>query len=193
MWKTSRRFLKTLVVGLTFCMLAAVASSYWRSAMASLQWNGVERPRDHGELAWVFSIESSRGSLGFSWTERGIRYYDLDRGPPERLPLAAFSTFFGPPQKIEDDPSANGWRASWLGISIGRDGFMGAGGSVDVSYLTLPYWLILLPMTIWTTFIIPQAARQLRERSRGLCRKCGYDLRATPLRCPECGYEICTN
>src|SRR3954464_10875076 len=110
MWKAGGRLLKTLIVCLTFGMLAAVAASYWRSAFASLQWNNVERAGDHGELAWVFSIESSQGALGLSWNEREIRYSDFDPGPPRHLPLAAFSTFCGAPRKIEDDPTPNGWQ-----------------------------------------------------------------------------------
>jgi hypothetical protein len=73
-----------------------------------------------------------------------------------------------------------------------RFGFfeMRGGGAWLATYhfVGLPHWLPLLLVTL------PAAAAELRSRARrrrggraGLCPRCGYDLRATPDRCPECG------
>jgi hypothetical protein len=52
-----------------------------------------------------------------------------------------------------------------------------------------PGWMLLLPLgaaalcrKAWLT-----RNRRDREAANQLCRQCGYDLRATPDRCPECG------
>jgi hypothetical protein len=53
--------------------------------------------------------------------------------------------------------------------------------------VALPAWL---PVVIFGLLFCPWVIRRLRVRQRvakGLCRTCGYDLCATPRRCPECG------
>ena len=50
--------------------------------------------------------------------------------------------------------------------------------------------LLAVPPALWLIFFIVSVVRGLRAQNRrgaGLCEQCGYDLRATPGRCPECG------
>jgi hypothetical protein len=59
--------------------------------------------------------------------------------------------------------------------------------------IRFPYWVVLLvslaPPVIQTVRAI--RAKRLRDRLAGnQCLRCGYDLRATPTRCPECGLEV---
>ncbi len=80
-----------------------------------------------------------------------------------------------------------------------KDGF--AEGSFDTDgwqsgagrFVILPFWSVgvvsaLLPI-LW---IIGVFTRNHRRRKLGLCPHCGYDVRATPDRCSECGTELTT-
>ena len=50
----------------------------------------------------------------------------------------------------------------------------------------------ILPLTWigWVSCIGILRWNQARRRAKGLCTRCGYDLRASKERCPECGTAI---
>src|SRR3954447_5637347 len=56
--------------------------------------------------------------------------------------------------------------------------------------LVLPHWAVAittgLPVAVWLAGAYRRRVSRSRS-SRGLCPSCGYDLRATRERCPECG------
>ena len=63
-------------------------------------------------------------------------------------------------------------------------------GRYDYLEIGLPYWLLTTLMSIppaWWLFRLVRAWRRRKHAAQGLCKTCGYDLRATPERCPECG------
>jgi predicted amidophosphoribosyltransferase len=51
-----------------------------------------------------------------------------------------------------------------------------------------PDWSIALLLNVLPAFELRRMLRIRRRTSRGLCIGCGYDLRASPARCPECGH-----
>jgi len=51
---------------------------------------------------------------------------------------------------------------------------------------------IFYAVILWILWSSPFTARGMIRRKRGLCIKCGYDLRgAEHAACPECGRELC--
>lgn len=67
----------------------------------------------------------------------------------------------------------------------------GSGGAWGAcSLVVVPLWAFL---GLTVLFLLPPGLRQLqssRRRKRGACDACGYDLRATADRCPECGRAV---
>jgi len=57
--------------------------------------------------------------------------------------------------------------------------------------IEIPHWFaaaILLPWPLLSSFAWQRRRRRTSQRRRkGQCLACGYDLRASPERCPECG------
>ena len=53
-------------------------------------------------------------------------------------------------------------------------------------YVAVVPLLAALPMAVLIRMLARIAKLRIRTR-RGLCPRCGYDLRASPDRCPECG------
>ena len=172
----------TLSWSLSLLVLVAICSMWARSYWVgdAMEWRRVTR--DEREIySWYLLLGSGRGGVGLSRdaedydaasaTLRDIgsrwSFVEWRRGRPN-YPQAVFHAGAGMPVPA--------FALRWRG-PLRRE-------------LIVPYWVIALIFALAPAF---QLRRVLRERSRrhrqaaGRCTACGYDLRATPERCPECG------
>ena len=62
-------------------------------------------------------------------------------------------------------------------------------GTVYNAY-SCPLWASVLLFLILPLVELPRMIRNFNRRRRGLCLNCGYDLRASPNKCPECGKVV---
>jgi hypothetical protein len=75
--------------------------------------------------------------------------------------------------------------------------FMNTDGSLIADSLVgprlwVPYWVLFAVTAFLPGYRLFSYARRSRRSRRNLCPGCGYDLRATPERCPECGANPAT-
>jgi hypothetical protein len=68
--------------------------------------------------------------------------------------------------------------------------FLGLGTGVAPAggrYVNVPYWSLIVLTSLLPLVVARGVVHRWRRHGRGLCPVCGYDLRATSDRCPECG------
>ena len=161
--------LSILVAALSLAVSAAACAVWVRSYWAS-QYLG----RSHA-AGWVGGLSMS----GILRIERGLYAGDApgwyyETAPPDSLR-----------HEVEARDRTGGRLLQRLGFAFARIDY-GNGQRRYAVYL--PHWSVALvfgvPPARWL-----RAARKRRRRrlNAGRCRRCGYDLRATPDRCPECG------
>jgi hypothetical protein len=57
-------------------------------------------------------------------------------------------------------------------------------------FIGVPVWAAMSLLSIPPLVAVRNLVRENRRRQAGLCLTCGYDLRASSDRCPECGTAI---
>ena len=128
---------------------------------------------DLGELERHLTVASWRGRLTFTQT----------KSPPQRTRDArTFGSWSSTDADSLDGASYAGPNPRHLGFIVRSEQ-----NPHPAVIVAVPYWFLVLCFAIAP---LAYLLRRLRGHAAGHCHKCGYDLRATKDRCPECGTPV---
>jgi hypothetical protein len=182
--KRLRRWMVRGVVALSVLLSIAVVALWFRSLSKYDLLVYISSSNVDGRYVRVFtSIVSDEGILIFA------RETDV---PPDDLPLNRTEENLGWTYGSFGYPfTFPGFIHSLIGFRLHSDQMVDRWVGVRYSrYVGIPFWLALEVVCIPAQLILIRLYRDRRLRRRTAddrCQKCGYDLRATPDRCPECG------
>jgi hypothetical protein len=163
LWVRSRGWTDTLVIFAPSSCVQTVSSTagtvhlVFTNAHAGSEW------------AWSFDVNSShRRTPSFLQTNGGATV----EGPAAVFGFEGGSRFYA------------GFKFAHL--PAGTDSIEGI-PIFHATLITIPHWVLIIfaltPAAVQTRQLLLQRSRA----RRGCCLNCGYDLRGTPDRCPECG------
>jgi hypothetical protein len=180
------------VLSLVLCVATAGlwVRSYWRfdDLGANSTWRDAS-----GFTQRVIRLGSNKGR--FLFTDRDISfpwtYRDTTRIMPdwERHNGVYFS--HEPPidlyRQFPRQPGEQSWTKDFAGCRLRRILELTANHNTVGVVVIVPHAYACAGFAILPALFARRWRRARRGARLGLCRHCGYDLRATPDRCPECG------
>ena len=169
-------------------------------------WSGDEMRTFHKvrrEVDGDWQLESGRGILTFT-RNRWTRSYYSDHPPPAEAFRITWSYAATASSLIFPLSAPDYWISASIPHRFGNftawsfgpapGGVNSAGDYEDITNIqqdegyTVPLWGVFLPLVVGFAAIVGPSAnrnrRSVRRRKMGLCPACGYDLRASPGRCP---------
>jgi hypothetical protein len=201
-----------LLAGVSLVLWLAIAALWLRSYWC---WDSITWIGDRSTTLWlsyrVYEIESERGGLVlfledgkvdaarpsairtmsdfYDWNSRGFGFKSMEAKEYPFTMTNARRTF---------------WRS--IGLECGSISQTQSSShdftvhdqdiAVQARWIVFPHWLVILSFSILPCRWGMDYLRHRRAAHRilkGLCPRCGYDLRATPNCCPECGMVPKTN
>lgn len=189
-----RRLLKPLTV-LSLLLCVAVCVLWVRSHIVSddVELHVASRG---GLIAREWTVHSNRGVFGIVWVRRsfdtsaGFEYY-LHHLPHEsKFRRLIYSTRSPYPREERSNPFLGlmGFAADSAYETKDVPRRLGT-FTIDRTLVEMPYWLAVLLASAPLLHKVKVRLPRGKSNASRACAACGYDLRATPDRCPECGTQ----
>ena len=177
-----RRVLNLLTaVSLLLCVAACGlwVGSYWRSCRVGCEMLRRPAPGVVASRQWLFVGEGGRVVFQWAWLEANTPLQNVE------APGLTASTAALPPEAR----TLRYVRESLYDLHVERQagGPPAYPGRYQFRYGIVPGWVPVILASALPAWRLRRRRQQRRRREARLCAGCGYDLRATPERCPECG------